>query len=511
MHARQRALLRFAAAAALTAALAGGALAQGRYLGSGNSQNTVVKNQNPVTRGKAVTIVPSRGKVVTTLPPRGNGNHGPWIRRGPYGGWGPGGTGIVVNDPDFYPPNDGQAIGNSAPQQQRTTRRNSSNALPPGERRIVPDEVVIELSNAVSQQRIEALQRRHRLTWIESQTVQLTGTTLLRWRISGNRSVASVVRALEADNVVAQPNFVFDTKQGAPAEGDPAQYALAILHLPDAHAIAKGDGVLVAVIDSGIDADHSELAGAIAGSYDALPAPMQVDKHGTAIASLIAAHGKLMGAAPNAKILAIRAFNPKGTSAQGTTFSILKGLDWAVANHARVINMSFAGPNDAALHRSLEAAHKQGIVLIAAAGNDGPKAPPLYPAADANVIAVSATDSENKAYPQSNRGIHIAVAAPGSQILVAIPDEAYEVSSGTSYSAAEVSGIVALMLERRPELTPDKVREILVSTATDIGPKGRDIIFGAGLADAYAALLAEASPVAAAVPLPVSRAESGAH
>ena len=84
--------------------------------------------------------------------------------------------------------------------------------------------------------------------------------------------------------------------------------------------------------------------------------------------------------------------------------------------------MSFAGPADPAIHRSLEAARKKGIVLIAAAGNAGAKSPPLYPAADPNVIAVTATDADDKLFEQSNRGRHIAVAAPGAQILVAIPE-----------------------------------------------------------------------------------------
>jgi subtilisin family serine protease len=378
----------------------------------------------------------------------------------------------------------------------------------------VPDEVVIEVANAVSPQQIDALQRRHRLTRVESQTFQLSGTTLFRWRIPDRRSVASVVRALEADRLVAsaQPNYLFTLQQDeakAASEGDAAQYALAKLRLPQAHALAKGDKVPVAVIDSGIDANHPELAGAIAESYDTLTAPMAPHKHGTAIAGLIAAHGKLMGAAPGAPILAIRAFDGTGASVEGTTFNILKGLDWAAAHGARVINMSFAGPSDPAIHRSLAAAHKKGIVLVAAAGNAGPKSPPLYPAADPNVIAVTATDAEDKLFPQSNRGRYIAVAAPGAQILVAIPDGGYEVASGTSYSAAEVSGIVALMLERNRDLPPDKVRDILLATAKDLGPKGRDILFGAGLADAYGALMAEQAPMAAA-PRPVERVSTGA-
>ena len=173
--------------------------------------------------------------------------------------------------------------------------------------------------------------------------------------------------------------------------------------------------------------------------------------------------------------------------------------------------MSFAGPSDPAIHRLLEAAHKKGIVLVAASGNAGANSPPLFPAADANVIAVSATDAEDKLFEQSSRGRHIAVAAPGAQILLAAPEGAYEVSSGTSYSAAEVSGIVALMLERKPELTPDQVRKILQATAKDLGPKGPDAMFGAGLIDAYGALTADAPPATAARQRPVERVSTGAR
>ncbi len=229
---------------------------------------------------------------------------------------------------------------------------------------------------------------------------------------------------------------------------------------------------------------------------------MTPHKHGTGIAGLIAARGKLMGAAPAAKILAIRAFDPSGPTAEGTTFNILKGLDWAAANGARVINMSFAGPSDPAIRRSLAAARKMNIVLVAAAGNAGAKSPPLFPAADPSVIAVTATDADDKLFEASNRGRHIEVAAPGADLLVAIPDGGYEISSGTSLSAAGISGVIALMLERDGRLTPDRIRSILRSTARDLGPKGVDPLFGAGLADAYAAVTAESVPMAAPMPRP---------
>ena len=112
---------------------------------------------------------------------------------------------------------------------------------------------------------------------------------------------------------------------------------------------------------------------------------------------------------------------------------------------------------------------------------------------------------------KSSRSHHIALAAPGAQVLVAIPDGGYELSSGTSYSAAEVSGIVALMIQRKPNLTPDQVRAILRATAKDLGPAGPDVMFGAGLVDAYRALSAEAAPPAAATRRPIERVSAGAR
>jgi subtilisin family serine protease len=461
----------------------------------------------------------NRATPSASTPSRGNGGFNGGGFRGPgYGVVVPGILSAIPSGGQYVDPVDDTPQGPNRP--QRSARRNNGNLPSANERRYVPNEVVLAISNSATPAQIDALQARFRLTRLESQTFQLSATTLYRWRIPNGVTVPEAVRALGADPrvVSVQPNYLF-TMQGEEAksetkpasEGEAAQYELAKLHLPQAHALAKGDNILVAVIDSGVDANHPELSGAIAETYDTLASPYVPHKHGTAVSGLIAAHGKLMGAAPHARILAIRAFNPTDKGADGTTFNILKGLDWAVVHDARVINMSFAGPADPVIHRSLEAAHKKGIVLVAAAGNAGAKSPPLYPAADPNVIAVTATDADDKLFVQSNRGNHIAIAAPGAQILVAIPDGGYEVGSGTSYSAAEVSGIVALMLERKSDLTPDQVRGILMATAKDLGPKGRDPLFGAGLADAYGALMAEEAPAMASMPRPVERVSTGAR
>lgn len=374
----------------------------------------------------------------------------------------------------------------------QTARRNGTGVPPAGERRYVPDEVVVEIGGAPTDQQIQALATQFRLVRLESLRIALTNTTFLRWRIPDRRPVPAVVRSLERDARVrtAQPNYLYVTAESAaapppPSEGDPAQYALAKLRLGEAHGLARGDKVKVAVIDSGIDVEHPELAGVIAGQYDALDSKEGPHPHGTGIAGIIAAHARLMGAAPAVQILAVRAFG----ATQGSTFSILKGLDWAVTQNARVINMSFAGPSDPALQRALAAARQKGAILVAAAGNAGPKSPPLYPAADAGVIAVTATDANDKLFAMANRGRYVAIAAPGVDILMPAPNGAYQMSSGTSMAAAYVSGIAALILERQPKLDPDAIRKVLLSTARDLGPKGRDDQFGAGLTDAYQAVM----------------------
>jgi len=367
--------------------------------------------------------------------------------------------------------------------------------MPPvDERRFVTNEVVLDMPSGMTPQTLNALAQRYHLTRIGSETFGLTGHTLYRWRVEDSRPVGDVIRDLqdEGDISGAQPNFTFtlqdQVRSVEPREGDPAQYAVGKLHLSEAHRLATGDHVLVAVIDSAIDTAQPELQGVVAASFDAVGGDAAPHPHGTAMAGAIAAHGRLIGVAPRVRLLAVRAFGDGQDGAQATTFNIVRGLDWAVAHGARVVNMSFAGPADPVLQDALAKARQKGVVLVAAAGNAGPKSPPLYPAADPNVIAVTATDANDRLFPQANRGSFVAVAAPGVDILVPAPNAGVQLTSGTSVAAAQVSGIAALLVERDRLLTPDQARSILTSTARHLGPAPRDNDFGAGLADAWQAV-----------------------
>jgi subtilisin family serine protease len=371
-----------------------------------------------------------------------------------------------------------------------------------GDLRAVPNELVAEIDGALTDAQIDELARRHGLARVEIQNSPLLGSSIGLFRITDRRPVDVVRRALASDGRVrsVQLNFryLLQDQKTALTEGDPAQYALAQLRLPQAHTLVRGMNVTIAVIDSGIDASHPELANTIADTFDAIGSKEGPHAHGTGIAGAIAAHARLMGSAPEVRILAIRAFGATANGAQSSSYVVLKGLDYAALHGAQIINMSFAGPKDPVIERAVAASAARGIVLIAAAGNAGAKSAPLYPAANPNVIAVSGTDAQEKLFFASNRGNHIALAAPGADIFLPAPDGKYQIASGTSFSAAFVSGIAALILERNPTLKPNEVRSILAGTARDLGAPGRDDLFGAGQADAFAAVSAVVAP---AVPL----------
>ncbi|KQU49966.1 hypothetical protein ASG72_18315 [Bosea sp. Leaf344] len=417
------------------------------------------------------------------------------------------------DEPATRPPRRTRPVREAAPPRRTPPRTARPAPGPPAvsvpavaETRFVPDEILIELApNAQA----DTVLRRHRAVLLASRSFALPGVTLIRARLEGGRTARGVLAQMARDRDVAgaQPNYLYALQQ--PAPGDTAalppaapvpdkqpQYIVEKLRLGDLHKLARGEKIRVAVIDSGADQAHPELKGVVEASFDALGGEARPHAHGTAMAAAILAQTQLQGVAPAARLLAARAFSGEAgpAAASGTTFHILTALDWAAGEGARVFNLSFAGPQDRLLSRSLAGARDKGIVAIAAAGNGGAKAAPLYPGADPSVIAVTATDAEDKPFSQASRGSHIAVAAPGVDVLAAEPEGRYAFSSGTSIAAAHVSGIVALLLEKRPDLNLEGVRKLLTESAVDLGSRGRDAVFGAGRVDAPAAL-ARALPV----------------
>jgi Subtilase family/The GLUG motif len=372
---------------------------------------------------------------------------------------------------------------------------------PPNETRLKTDEVMVQIRTDIGVERLRAAVANLGVSILASEDLSILGSTAVRLHIDDGRTPAEVIRALAAVQMVAvaQPQYVYNLDQvaGAPAPsssrsegqpGDAAQYILQKLNLADVHRIVRGTNVPIAVIDSEIDAAHPDLEGAVTQRYDAVGAPDKPHPHGTGMAGAIGARHRLLGTAPAARLLAVHAFSTGVATPESTTFNILKGINWAVGQGTRVINMSFAGPKDPSLERALKISYDRNVVLIAAAGNAGPKSPPLYPGADPSVIAVTATDVDDKLFAGANRGKYVSVSAPGVDILVPAPENTYQITTGTSVAAAEVSGIVALLLERNSKLTPADIRRILQASAKRLGPGERDDSFGSGLIDPLKAL-----------------------
>jgi hypothetical protein len=356
----------------------------------------------------------------------------------------------------------------------------------------VPDEVVVRMAQATPEAVDVAVGQTHGLQLLERSPIALLGVRLVRYRVLNNRSLAAAVAGLQGDPRVLGPqlNYYYRHLQGDADPTNGLQYALIKLDVARAQTVARGGGTLIAVIDAGVDQSHPDLQSSVVEAFSAVSGASN-DPHGTEISGIISAHGIVRGVAPEARLLDVRVFaGERGRQSTATTFNLVRGIDWALSKRARVLNMSFAGPNDALLEESIKKAAAKGAITVAAAGNGGPQAAPAYPAAYPGVIAVTAIDVEDRLYQLANRGSYISVAAPGVDVLTPSSNHAHQMVSGTSYAAAHVSAVVALMIERYPTIDVDAARLALTAAAVDLGPPGPDDQFGAGRVNAFAALRA---------------------
>lgn len=234
---------------------------------------------------------------------------------------------------------------------------------------------------------------------------------------------------------------------------------------------AAASPIVVAVVDTGVDASQPILAGRVVAGYDALGGGTATGDggwHGTAIASIVAgASGNGAGVTSycdQCRVMPVKALAGSGL---GLDADIARGVRWAVDHGARVLNLSLEGDSeDPVLHAAIRYAYNNGVVVVAAAGNLGTTSP-TYPAADTFAIGVAATDSADRLYPWSNRGRWVTLAAPGID-LSGVPGGGTFAFAGTSAAAAVVSGTAGLCLTSAPTLTPALVRRALVEAATPI-------------------------------------------
>jgi subtilisin family serine protease len=240
----------------------------------------------------------------------------------------------------------------------------------------------------------------------------------------------------------------------------PLQAAARELRLDEVHALSTGRGVSVAEIDTGIDLHHPDLAGQVAEFQNFVDGGRyEPEVHGTAVAGIIAGRADngigIVGIAPAASLLGLRACRETGARHEAAcdTFSLAKALQFALRREAGVVNLSLTGPYDRLLAALLDKAFARDTVVIAAADPD--RADGGFPASYRGVIAVAAEGSPSRAQ-------HVAVLAPGVDVLTTVPPAGWDFLSGASMAAAHVSGVAALLLARRPGMSPAQVAQAIM-------------------------------------------------
>jgi subtilisin family serine protease len=351
---------------------------------------------------------------------------------------------------------------------------------------------------------------------LETTPLPSINSVLVRFQVSDGAVETGVALALlQAAPGVQSAQYEFRYQVSA-NHNDPyawMNYGARLTGADQLFEVARGEGATVAVIDTGVDIAHPELTARVVEQIDTSGFGTSPDRHGTAIAGLIAGEADnslgAYGMAPAARVLAIKACQPESkTSAAARCWSssLAKALDLAIRRDARIINMSLAGPDDPIVRKVVDAALAAERLVIAAAGNGGPEAAPSFPAAHPGVVAVTAIDSRSKLYGAATRGDFIDLAAPGVEVPVPVPNETYPGQlSGTSMAAAHASGVAALLLGRNPTAKADQLRAALESGAKPVAVVAG---IGRGRIDACAAARAMAQDTDVCAAAPAAQANS---
>ena len=387
----------------------------------------------------------------------------------------------------------------------------------PGEEEFVADEILVKFKPEVGKAKVGKINSKHGS--FVRRTSPYTGTR--RIAIPEGKTVAEMVKLYQEEDVVeyAEPNHIAyalmtpnDPYYGYQWHLDNAVYGG--INMESAWDLSTGSGVTIAIIDTGIAEQATDLAGTcfVAG-YDFVNNdyyPHDDNGHGTHVAGTVAQSTNndlgVAGVAFDACLMPVKVLDSGG---RGTDFDVADGIIWATNNGAEVISLSLGGPESTTTKNAVAYAYGEGVTIVAAAGNDGPNGTPGYPAAyDDYVIAVGATRYDETVSYYSTCGGYVDIAAPGGDITVDQNNDGYGdgvlqqtfqktgqgtqwgyyFMQGTSMATPHVSGVAALLISKGVATTPAEVREALESTAEDKGDPGWDPEYGWGIVDAYAAL-----------------------
>ena len=333
-----------------------------------------------------------------------------------------------------------------------------------------PRQIIVTLSNTFQDQWAN-IDRQIRATHGLEKTGEFPLASIrvncLVYRVPKNVDLDRVVRNLARDKRVdlVQTNQVFESLETV-------TYGPGAIGVNSIRHVATGRGVLVAVIDTGADRTHPDLKGRLVKTENFVEggkADFDRDRHGTAVTGIIAARANdkwgTYGVAPEAQIRVLKACwyaRPTSPKASCSSWTLAKAVDSAIGAGSQIINLSLGGPFDALLGKLLSEADQRGVVVVAAAKETDQD--PGFPASMRSVVRVVSSDVEGKVkHPSWQMDAH-AIAAPGIDILTTVPGGKHAFLSGSSLAAAYVTGVIALLIQQQPDLTPSEIRTLITKS-----------------------------------------------
>jgi hypothetical protein len=243
--------------------------------------------------------------------------------------------------------------------------------------------------------------------------------------------------------------------------------------------VSSGTGTKVGLIDGGVDTSHDVFRDIVIHQHGCSGTPVP-EAHGTAVASLmIGRSSRFHGAAPGSELYAADVYC--GLPTGGAVDAVAEAFSWLVREHVPVINVSLVGPPNVTLENVVRLVIARGYLVVAAVGNDGPAAPPLYPASYPDVVGVTAVDARERALLEACRGRQVKFAAPGADMSAANPAQSFAAVRGTSFASPIVAGLLAEAVREPDKTAAQRAVADLAARAVDLGAPGPDPVYGFGL------------------------------
>ncbi|HEV7322231.1 MAG TPA: S8 family serine peptidase [Ensifer sp.] len=326
--------------------------------------------------------------------------------------------------------------------------------------------------------------------------LEISATGIVKLGVPSGMSLEDARRqvASATPGAIADLNHYFEPNQGDASSAPCAEGGCALVRdaigwpAPNTERACAAAGP-IGLIDTAINPAHPSLKDV---KLDIIrlaetQAPESGRQHGTAVAALIAGRqdSRAPGLLGDTHLIAIDAFQrTTGETDLAETYNLVRAIDLLASRKVTVINMSLSGPHNLLLEKTVSLVSERNIIQVAAAGNDGPRAKPVYPAAYPEMIAVTAVDRNFKPYRRAGRGDHIDVAALGTGVWTAASVEGAAPRTGTSFAAPFVTAAVAILRTSHPQMSPDEIAKLVTDTAQDLGKPGKDPVFGWGVLDA---------------------------